>query len=75
MSIKLVLALLAKSAVAASFAVIYLYSAELFPTQVRYVVYTCLLYSSRVYDITHDASFSGVLGWEWSVLDPGWGAF
>ena len=25
--------------------------------------------------MTHTASFSGVLDWEWSVLGPGWGAF
>ena len=36
-SIQILLALLGKSAVSASFAIIYLYSAELFPTEVRYI--------------------------------------
>ena len=34
-AVKLVLALLGKCAVTGSFSIIYLYSAELFPTQVR----------------------------------------
>ena len=37
-SVKLVLALVGKCAVASSFSVIYLYSAELFPTEVRYIM-------------------------------------
>ena len=32
------LALLGKAAVAASFTLVYLYSAELFPTEVRYII-------------------------------------
>ena len=37
-SVKLVLSLVGKCAVASSFSVIYLYSAELFPTEVRYIM-------------------------------------
>ena len=42
-SLEIVLALLGKSAVTGSFAIIYLYSAELFPTEVRYVCSTTQL--------------------------------
>lgn len=37
--LRVIMALIGKFAVAGSFAVIYLYTAELFPTQVRYVQY------------------------------------
>ena len=43
MSAGLLMALLGKSAVTGSFAIIYLYSAELFPTEVRYVCSTTQL--------------------------------
>ena len=37
-SVKLVLSLVGKCAVTGSFSVIYLFSAELFPTEVRYIM-------------------------------------
>ena len=64
----LALALIGKCSIGNSFCVIYLFSAELFPTEVRYIIiYIYYIGEHFVSWDSENLSFAGVWEWEWSV--------
>ena len=74
-SLEIVLALLGKSAVTGSFAIIYLYSAELFPTEVRYDVVCSTTELNEMICCILCVMCTGVLDLEWPVWGQEWAVF